>query len=353
MTLLSIIIPAYNVEKYIKKTIKSVLSQNSKEIEIIVVDDGSTDNTYKIAYTLLKNRKNAKIIRKKNGGVSSARNTGLKHAKGKYVMFLDGDDFVSKDFFKEIKKNLDYKYDIVFWKFDEIDEKGKILLRYESEYNCNGLDENTGIEVLKKIIIEKTCWIWTGCAVYNREFLIKNKLKYTEGCINGEDLEFIFKSLTKAKKTKFINKTLSYYLIRENSTIWSYNIKKLDNLLAFFRVLDFFKKNKVPKEIIKHFKYDIIPRHFIVTTTILMIYSMISKKDFFSDLEKNYRGLLNKIKPYLKKYIGRETMIKINIKLFLISPKFYFFILKLIGPRRYLWAVRTYMKLKSHSKKSN
>ena len=95
--LVSVIIPAYNVESQIVRTLESLLNQREKQFEIIVVDDGSTDNTNQVAELMLNEskHKNFKIIKKKNGGVSSARNMGIRESNGEYLLFLDGDDYVS------------------------------------------------------------------------------------------------------------------------------------------------------------------------------------------------------------------------------------------------------------------
>lgn len=348
MTLLSIIIPAYNVEKYIKKTLQSILSQNSNQIETIVIDDGSIDNTYKIAHQILKDVKNAKLIRKKNAGASVARNKGLKIAKGKYILFLDGDDFISKDFFKELKKFLNKKYEIIFWKYDRVDENGKTLLRYEQKFDCKNTDKDTGLNVLKRTLVEKRCWIWTGNAIYRREYLLKNNIFYTEKCIYGEDLEFIVKALVNAKKVKFIKKTLSYYLIRNTSITRSYNPKKFDNMFAFFRTIEYLEKNNVPQEIINGLRYNILPEHFIANITSLKIYSnnLQNKIDFYSELEKNYGKLLKEINLCLRRYQGKNKVIRIMIWSFLLNPRLYLKILNIIDPKIYNKLSRIALKLK-------
>lgn len=107
--LISVIIPVYNVEKYLNKSIESVIKQTYKELEIILVDDGSTDSSGKICDEFAQKDDRIKVIHKKNGGLSDARNAGISEAKGKYLGFIDSDDYIDKNFY-EILYNVLKKY---------------------------------------------------------------------------------------------------------------------------------------------------------------------------------------------------------------------------------------------------
>ena len=100
----SIIVPCYNVEKYIEKTIKSILTQTFDDFELILVNDGSTDKTKNILDEYFQKDKRINVINKKNSGVSEARNEGIKIAVGKYIYFLDGDDYITNDFYQKQQK---------------------------------------------------------------------------------------------------------------------------------------------------------------------------------------------------------------------------------------------------------
>ncbi|AEX85640.1 glycosyl transferase [Marinitoga piezophila KA3] len=337
---LSIIIPAYNLENYIENTLNSIINQNDNYLdlfEIIVVDDGSKDKTYDRALNLLskKNNINYKIFKKQNGGVSSARNFGLKKASGKYVMFLDGDDYIATDFLEKIFKTFNYDdYDIIFWKYDIVDEKNNIVLKYDDVYtfpkNSSMLD---GLNILNEILINKNLWIWTGSIIYKKDFLLQNNLKFFENCIYGEDLEFIFKSLTHAKRGFFINSVLSYYLQRKNSITKSYNIRRFDNIYAFLRTAEYMEKvnNNKFKKIIKYLKYDLLIEHFFQNYD-LLYYSFLKNKEsksFFSIIKKEYNNLFDitlKIIPY---YIGDKKRIKFRSFLYSKSIKLYTLLLRI------------------------
>ena len=124
--LISIVVPIYNVEKYLEKCINSIIIQTYKNIEIILVNDGSTDSSGKICDIYLKKDKRIKVIHKKNGGLSDARNVGIENAKGKYIAFIDSDDFIDSDFI-EILYNLiiEYNADVSCCKCNVIYKKNK------------------------------------------------------------------------------------------------------------------------------------------------------------------------------------------------------------------------------------
>ena len=102
MTKISIIVPIYNVEKYLKRSLDSLVNQTLEDIEIILVDDGSTDNSHKIAEDYKENYSNVLLVTKENGGLSDARNFGLQYASGEYIAFIDSDDYVESQMFERM-----------------------------------------------------------------------------------------------------------------------------------------------------------------------------------------------------------------------------------------------------------
>jgi glycosyltransferase involved in cell wall biosynthesis len=138
MEALSIIIPAFNIEKYIGVTLNSLLHQVDQDFEIIIVNDGSTDNTLKVVENIMCNSefRNYKIINQQNSGVSTARNRGLAEAQGKYVYFLDGDDYVSNHMVSIVKKCIeDEDPDIIAWGYDTVREDKAIISHYFDKHN--------------------------------------------------------------------------------------------------------------------------------------------------------------------------------------------------------------------------
>ena len=148
--LISIIVPVYNSEKYLEKCISSILNQTYKNIEIIIVDDGSKDKSVEICDNFSKNNKNIKVFHKKNEGVSIARNYGISKAKGDYILFIDSDDTIAKEMIYSLYNNLvDNDADISMCNIIRIDENGE----YVDEFNKKELDKNPTITVMNISVI--------------------------------------------------------------------------------------------------------------------------------------------------------------------------------------------------------
>ena len=167
----SLIIPAYNVEKYIKKCLDSVLNQTYNNYEIIIINDGSTDNTSKILESYKSNKK-IKIINQENKGLSNARNTGVSNAKGDYILFIDSDDFIEKELLEILNKTIKDE-DLVRFQIRILDETNKIIKEYKEE-TFNNLN---GIEAFNKLskynLVELAV-----CYAYKKDTFLKNNYKF-------------------------------------------------------------------------------------------------------------------------------------------------------------------------------
>ena len=238
--MLSIIIPIYNVEKYLTKCIESVINQTYKNLEIILVNDGSTDNSKDIInkYSLIDSR--IKVINKKNGGLSDARNVGIEIAKGDYIAFLDSDDWIELNMYEKLYSYIKQENaDIVQCSYQEvyneevnnqkIKEEIKLISGKDSLYNLYG--ENHG----------KTVVVWNK--IYKRELF--NDIRFPKGKYH-EDEFTTYKLLYKANKIVDLNLPLVYYRQRDGSIMNSkFNIKRLDALEAFNERLAFYKEKNL------------------------------------------------------------------------------------------------------------
>lgn len=199
---LSIIVPVYNVEKYLEKCLSSILTSNinQENIEIIIVNDGSTDGSLEIASKFEKEYENIKLYTQVNGGLSSARNTGLSYCTGSFVWFVDSDDeVVSIDLLYDfLCKNS--KLDFVGVKLKEIDSKGNFI-----RISCNQPDLVHNVLMSGRDAILNKYNPSSACAlIMRRDFLMNNHLQFKIG-ITHEDVEFTYRSMSKAKHVIFTN----------------------------------------------------------------------------------------------------------------------------------------------------
>ncbi|WP_096156440.1 glycosyltransferase family 2 protein [Bacillus sp. FJAT-45066] len=331
---LSVIIPAYNVTNYINKTLESLLNQKSYGFEIIIIDDGSTDNTFQKAKDILVNSKIPyKILQKTNGGVSSARNYGLEEAEGEYVVFLDGDDYVAPNFAELVCNCIKNEQpDVICWGFNIVDEDNRVIMNYFDKYNIS-FESISGINLLKNMILEEKVKIWTGSVAYKKKFLFDNEFKYTEGCSNGEDQEFNLKVLVKAKKVFFINDTLSFYLQRPSSISNSSNIKKYDSINAMRRANEFMKnslENKLElSEIVKHIeKYNIIGNYFFNIESHIKNSNLSNINILMKMIDDEFPDLNNEMKRMMYNSRKEFNRIAFYSNFFLISPSIFFHFIK-------------------------
>lgn len=232
---LSIIVPVYGVEKYIDKCLNSLVKQSLKEIEIIVVNDGTKDNSQKIIDKYVKKYPDKiKSYIKENGGQGSARNYGLKKATGEYIGYVDSDDFVEKDMYKKLyNKAKENNYDIVVCGNYNVSEdyQNKNIDTFINNYNTD----------LENIFFGKMA-VWNK--IYKRDILIKNKLEFKEK-VWYEDLAFTLKAIMNSNTFAFIDEPLYDYLIREGSTMNNSNVQRnLEILDAFNDILYYIKHNK-------------------------------------------------------------------------------------------------------------
>ena len=232
---LSIIVPVYGVEKYIDKCLNSLVKQSLKEIEIIVVNDGTKDNSQKIIDKYVKKYTDKiKSYIKENGGQGSARNYGLKKATGEYIGYVDSDDFVEKDMYKKLyNKAKENNYDIVVCGNYNVSEdyQNKNIDAFINNYNTD----------LENIFFGKMA-VWNK--IYKRDILIKNKLEFKEK-VWYEDLAFTLKAIMNSNTFAFIDEPLYDYLIREGSTMNNSNVQRnLEILDAFNDILSYIQHNK-------------------------------------------------------------------------------------------------------------
>lgn len=208
----SIIVPIYNDEKYIKQCLDSILEQTYTNIELIIINDGSTDNSQNIIEEYKNKFLEIKIINQPNSGVSYARNIGLNNATGEYIMFVDSDDIIAKDYIKQmmdiLKKN---DLDIIkssFKKFKENPNKYTNISFYKEHYKIINKNE------INKIFIETTNFNSSCMQLINKKIIDNNKITFENNIGFAEDFLFTYKVFQLANRIGYINN--NGYLCREN-----------------------------------------------------------------------------------------------------------------------------------------
>lgn len=225
--LISVIVPIYNVEKYMKKCVDSIINQTYKNLEIILVDDGSPDNCPQICDEYAKQDSRIKVIHKENGGLSDARNAGMKIATGEYVSFIDSDDYISDDFVETLyttmkTENSDIvECDIV--KFED----GTTPVIEKDNCEINSFSTEKGLSLL---IAENKFHQHVWNKLYKSEFGLK--IPFEKGKLN-EDEFWTYQIFGQAEKVTKINKSMYFYLQRSGSIMGeNFNLRRLDALEA-------------------------------------------------------------------------------------------------------------------------
>ncbi|MBQ4572486.1 MAG: glycosyltransferase [Clostridia bacterium] len=247
----SVIIPVYNSEKTIKRCIDSIASQERTDVEIIVINDGSTDMTESICNKMQNKYSNIVYIYKENGGVSSARNLGLSAAKGKYVMFIDSDDYVDGKCFEIFdsytQSDADY-YQFVF----SIEANGtvkKVISWPERYVNTESEREAFIVESVVTRSIN-SCW----AKLYRREIIEKTGLRFYEELSMGEDLTFVFTFLLSADKIERIDSRIYFADVTNKESLSRRYREKLpeQKILVYEKMLNALEKSNIKGESVKN-----------------------------------------------------------------------------------------------------
>lgn len=222
--LISIIVPVYNVEKYLEKCVDSIIKQTYKNIEIILVDDGAKDNSGKICDELKEKDNRIKVIHKPNGGLSDARNAGLKIAKGEYIGFVDSDDYIAEDMFETLYNlNKENDSDISIVSYYEI-YNGKVIGVRESDK----LEILNRTEAIKELLVDAKIQSYAWNKLFKRELFENTEFPTNK---NFEDIATTLLLFEKANKVVLLENPKYYYVRRDDSIIGVKNYKTYKDYL--------------------------------------------------------------------------------------------------------------------------
>lgn len=207
--MISIIVIAYNIEKYICKCIKSLKNQTYKNIEIIIVDDGSRDNTMKKIKSLSLEDSRVEIIEKENGGPSSARNSGLRAAKGEYIIFVDGDDYVAKN-------HVEYLFDLINRNCSDFAMSKNLFSSKNQKQIVHDNIEILTPEQATALLMSTQVVVGSYNKIYKASFLKKHKIRFNESIFYGEGLSFIT-TVSQLANNVCVGAKRTYYYRKNNS----------------------------------------------------------------------------------------------------------------------------------------
>jgi len=294
MPKVSVIVPVYNVESYIEKCLKSLVKQTVEDIEIIIVNDGSTDSSVDIINNY-RNKYPKKIIylEKENGGLSDARNYGIPYAKGEYISFLDADDYVEENMYQKMyelaKKEISDMVECNFyWQYPN-KLKEDIGVRYNGKHE---MLQNIRVVAWNKLI--------------KREVIVNNNLQFPKG-YRYEDVEFTYKLLPYINRVSFLKEPMVYYIQRDNSISNSQNERTKEIFDVLQHVIDYYKEKNIYEKYKDELEY-IYTRYLLCSSLLRMV--KIKNKDIREEcINKTWKNLNTKFPNWKKNKIlkSRKT----------------------------------------------
>lgn len=311
---ISVIVPIYNIEKYLGKCLQALAEQTIDSYEVILVDDGSTDGSRKIAEKYVKSYvEKFTLVCQENKGLSEARNTGMKYAKGKYLCFVDSDDYVETNYLQTLHECAEKtEADLVFCAFRSVDEHGNTIKKV-----CEtGFEPGKGytIEERKDLLLTQNA-AWNK--LYKKDIIEKNSLQFTPGAWY-EDLRFVKKYMLFASKFVYCDSVLYNYLIRQGSIMNSMSSKRNVEIVdAIDEVIQFYEEQQVLDKFHEEVEFLAID-HIYISTLVRLLRA--GEKEQFNVIKKEF---VKRFPDYKKnKYIPslemnrRITFIMMNMKLY-------------------------------------
>lgn len=305
MVKVSVIIPVYNTEKYVYKAIMSVLKQSLKEIEVIVINDGSLDNSEKIIKDIKDSR--IKYFKKENGGLSDARNYALKYVNGKYVYFLDSDDFIEEDFLLKA--------------YEKMEATGSDMLQTRVIYfdDCKMHLSTYPLFSDKKDLLAKG-YVITCDKLFKMSIIKENNLEFIKGHFY-EDIPFFHAYVLLSNKFTTLDEGNYWYLQRKGSITSTFNDKVLDIIPVLEKTIFYYHEYKLYDTY--HDEIEYFTTRIILGSSMKRIFKIKDKCKRKEAIKETYKFLITsfpeyKKNPYLKKGLKNFIFKHMNIKLLLI-----------------------------------
>lgn len=292
MPKVSVIVPVYNVEKYIRKCLETLMEQTMQEIEIIIVNDGTKDNSMNIVREFVeKYPEKIVVLEKKNGGLSDARNYAIPYAKGEYIAFLDSDDYVEKTIYEEMyeiakKENSDMVECDFYWEYPNKIKKDV----GEKYHNKKEMLEKVRVVAWNKLI--------------KREILEKTQITFPVG-YRYEDVEFTYKLIPYLKKVSFLKKPCVHYVQREGSISNSQNERTKEIFEILEHVIEFYKEKGFYEEYQEQLEY--VYARFLFCSSFLRMVKIQDKNIRKDLLNQTWENVNQKFPNWKKNKILRKN----------------------------------------------
>lgn len=296
MVKVSIIVPAYNVEKYIEKCLETLVNQTLKEIEIIIVNDGSNDNTKQIAKEYAQNYpEKIKYVEKENGGVSDARNYGIKIATGEYISFLDPDDYAELNLYEKMyNKAIEENSDLVdcnfYWEYPK-----RLKLDEEKTYTNK-----------QEMLVYTRVMPWNK--LIKRSIIEENEINFPIG-LRYEDVEFTYKLVPYCNNVSFVKEPLIHYVQRKSSASYKFNEVTKDIFTVLDNVLEYYKTKNLYNEYEQELEYTYT--RYLLCSSLGRIVKIRDKKMRQELIFKTWKNLNEKFPNWKKnKLLNKNKSIK-------------------------------------------
>jgi len=260
---ISVIVPAYNAGNHITRCLESLLCQTAESFEIIVVDDGSTDNTSVLAENILAaSPVKSTLLKQKHEGVSRARNLGLEEAVGRYIYFLDSDDIIHESALERLYSTaVTYRSDCVMCGLKKVDDTGKVYWRFDRRSFPD--EVSLSASELFPLLVRNRVHFRVGSVFFHRGTALANKLHFTDGCTNGEDTEFFLKIFFHSRKVSFVNDELLTIHAMKGTASRSASLKLFHSVGSMRRLHKYLLQHGVEEETARYLLYRRVPQTYV------------------------------------------------------------------------------------------
>jgi len=312
------------VEAYLRECVDSILNQTYKDYEIILVDDGSKDKSPEICDELAQKYECIKVIHKKNGGSSDARNVGTKEAVGEYIIYIDSDDFIiDRKFLCKLAEKTKTGTDLIFYKYQKYCKENNWLEECKFSYS-SAMKENTYANKINALVKADAFYGMAWIKAIKRTLIVDNNIEFEVGLL-GEDMEWNYHIIFHASSIEFIDEVMIAYRQREGSITSTHKLKNLIDFIYILEKWSEYIKREIKDEQLRIALYGSLAKYY---SNLLVVYSRLSNS------EK---------KEYVKRIVTMDWLLKYSMSQ---RPQMVYKIYKIVGFRLTIMALKILDRIK-------